>query len=482
MGENEMPRYISVVFCIIAFLAPRAFAAEGKRPNIVYIMTDDQGRWACSTYGNKECRTPNMDRIGREGAVFDNAFVATPVCSPSRLEFFTGLYGTQCAITDWINDTESVNGLGIPQTAITWPQVLQQNGYVTALCGKWHLGGNDEFAPPKHGFSHFYGFRGGGNFPMNPLIEVDMGKKKTIPGPIGDLITTDAINFLEQNKDKPFALCLFFREPHLPYGPMPKEDVEPFKDLDPTVPNDPHLDEKQVKNWTHHYYEAIHCADRNIGRVLDKLDELKLTDNTIVMFTSDHGYNIGQHLVHTKGNATWIVGGMKTSKRPNMWETSIRVPLVVRWPGVVKPGTKIDQTVCNIDSFKTILGMLNVPVPADTKPNGTDYSRILRGESVDWNNDLYGQYDLHNSGLAFMRMVRTPQWKLVRHHMSYEMNELYDLAHDPDETKNLYYDRANQKIRDELQSKLTKWQQSINDPLLKMDAGRPIEIYKAGGE
>jgi uncharacterized sulfatase len=476
--------FLRFFVCIIAatLLSNIVRADAPKRPNLVVIMTDDQAQWACSAYGNKECLTPNMDRIGHEGAIFSNAFVVTPVCSPSRLEFFTGRYGTEGGITDWINFVEADNGMGIPADFTTWPQVLQKAGYTTALVGKWHLGTKDQFHPIKHGFDHFYGFRSGGAKPMDPELETEMSKPQVVKGPIADLLADDAMEWVTKNKDRPFALCLFFREPHQPYGPMPNEDVEALKDLDPTVPNNPHLDPEHVKSLTKHYYEAIHAADRNIGRFLAKLDDLKLTDNTIVIFTSDHGYNVGQHMLHTKGNAAWMAGGIEGPKRPNMFDTSLRVPLMIRWPGTVKPGTTIDQVVLNIDSFPTILGMLDISMPADVKQHGRDFSPIIRGQSIEWNNDYFGQYDLHNGGLAFMRMIRTPKWKLVRFHMCNGLNELYDLEHDPGETKNLYHARSARAMRDELQARLTKWQESINDPVLKLDAGRPIENFFIGGE
>jgi choline-sulfatase len=456
-------------------------ADEPRRPNILFIMTDDQARWSLGVHGNTDSRTPNMDRIGKEGAIFANAFVATPVCSPSRATFFTGRYGTQLGITDWINKPQAEAGVGLSDTDVTWPMVLQRAGYRTALVGKWHLGEKRHNRPRSKGFDHFYGIVGGGEQAMNPRMTID-GEDKRLEGPTPDLTADAAIRFIERTHggagaeaDKPFALCLFFREPHQPYTPVPPEDSAPFEKLDPKTPNVPDfVDAETNKKRYREYYGSIHAADRNIGRVLAKLDELKLADNTIVLFTSDHGYNIGQHGVYTKGNASWISGAKAGPKRPNMFEESIRVPLLVRWPGVVKPGTTIDQMVSNVDTFKTVLGMLNIPVPADApQADGRDFSPLLRGESVpSWREEIYTQYDLHNSGLAFMRMVRTPKWKLVRHHFTSGLDELYDLENDPGEKDNLYNKPAGKAARAELQSKLTAWQKSIDDPILK---GIPAE-------
>jgi uncharacterized sulfatase len=461
-----MLRGFLVAGCL-GLMHPAAAVAADKpaRLNIISIVTDDQGRWGVGAYGNRECRTPHMDRLARDGALFLNAFVPTPVCSPSRATFLTGRYGTQVRITDWIAPIESDAGAGLPADATTWIEVLHRHGYATALIGKWHLGTQPQFHPTRRGFDHFFGFLGGGNTPMDPTLEVN-GKEKKLKGSLPDLLTDDAIDFLKANRSRPFALCLHFRAPHLPYGPVPEQDSAPFKDLDPTVPVVKGVDVAQVKNWTRAYYASIHSVDRNLGRLLAALEELGLSGNTIILFTSDHGYMIGHHGLHTKGNAYWIAGGVQGPKRPNMFEESIRVPLIVRWPGVVRPGTQVKEVVSNIDTFATVLGLLKVPRPEQYRQEGKDFSPLLRGEKIAWRDTVFGQYDLHNSGLAYMRMVRTPRFVLVRHHHANYLDELYDLEADPGQLRNLYNNPKYRPTRDQLQQRLTAWQRSINDPLL----------------
>ena len=440
-------------------------AASASRPNIISIVTDDQARWSVGAYGSQEARTPHIDGLARDGARFDNAFVPTPVCSPSRAAFLTGRYGTQVGITDWISPAEAGRGLGLPASAITWPEVLKREGYATALVGKWHLGEDPAFHPHRRGFDHFFGFLGGGNRPMNPTLE-DNGRPRSLQGSLPDLLVDDAIGFVERHRDRPFAVLLHFRAPHLPYGPVPYEDSAPFETLDPTIPDVPGLDRAQVKRWTRDYYASIHSVDRNIGRLLQAVDTLGLTARTVVLFTSDHGYMIGHHGIHTKGNGVWVAGGVTGPKRPNMFDTALRVPLVVRWPGVVRGGTVIAEPVTALDTFPSVLGMLGIPVPVDAAQQGADFSPLLRGQQVAWRDTVFGQYDLHHSGLAFMRMIRTAQWKLVRHHMADGLDELYDLQQDPDELRNLYRSEAARPVRDQLQMRLTDWQRSIDDPLL----------------
>lgn len=437
-----------------------------RRMNLISIVTDDQSHWSVGAYGNRASRTPNMDRLAREGARFTNAFVASPVCSPSRASFLTGLHSTQIGITDWISPKEAQEGLGLPPETVTWPEVLQRHGYATALIGKWHLGEQPQYHPTKHGYDRFVGFKAGGHSPMNPHLEIDDRIHK-LTGPLPDRLTDHAVQFVEENRSRPFALSLHFRASHLPYGPVPEEDSAPFAKLDPAIPDVPEADRERVKNWTREYYASIHSVDRNIGRLLRRLDELGLAKNTIVMFTSDHGYMIGHHNLHTKGNAWFYSGPSAGVKRPNMFEESIRIPLIVRWPGAVKPGRVIPQTVSNLDTYASVLGMLNVPAPEGHRQEGRDFSPLLRGKRVKgWRDALFGQYDLHNGGRANMRMIRTGDWKLVRHYGSEGKDELYHLKTDPGERRNRYGETKYRPVRDRLQKRLTEWMRSLGDPIL----------------
>lgn len=455
---------------IAAFVASGMTQAASERFNLVSIVTDDQAAWSVGAYGNRESRTPNMDRLAREGARFLNAFVCTPVCSPSRASFLTGRYGTQLGITDYIAPSEAEAGVGLPAGTPTWPAVLQKHGYKTGLVGKWHLGTKPHHHPRHFGFDFFHGSLRGSFEPMNPTLEVD-GKPTKLVGPASDLVTDAAIGFLEANRGRPFALLLHFREPHTPYGPMPRQDTAPFDKLDPAVPQTRGADVAQVRQWTREYYSAVHAVDRNLGRLLTRLDELNLSAKTIVLFTSDHGYNIGHHGIHTKGNGWWIAGGVQGPKRPNMFDTSLRVPLIVRWPGVVKPGTEIPETVSNLDTFATVLGMLDIAPPPEWGQEGMDCSPLLRGQKLPVRDAIFGQYDLHNDGLAYMRMIRTERWKLVRHYRANGLDELYDLEADPGETRNLYGNARQRVQRDALQERLTNWLRTINDPIVREAGG-----------
>lgn len=454
---------------LLALLAANAVAGE-RKANLIFVVTDDQAQWAVGAYGNREVKTPNMDRLAREGVLFRNAMCATPVCSPSRAAFLTGRYGTQVGITDWIAPKEAQAGVGLPGDVVTWMQVLQRAGYATGLVGKWHLGEQANQHPTRRGFDFFMGFLGGGNTPMDPTLEVD-GKTKKFTGPLPDHLTDAALGFVGKNRERPFALMLNFREPHAPYAPVPAEDSAPFKALDVTIPDFPGLDVRQVKKLTTEYYASIHAVDRNLGRLLETLERLGLLENTIVLFTSDHGYMIGHHGLWHKGNGQWIAGPNRGIQRGNMYDLALRVPLLVRGPGVAKRGMQLDQLVCNIDTFATVLGLLKVPAPADYRQEGKDFSPLLRGEKIAWRDAHFSQFDIHNglgkASPSSMRSVRTAKYHLVRQYNKNHPDELFDLAADPGEMKNLYDEPAHREVRDGLQARLDAWMRSIDDPVTK---------------
>lgn len=482
MGFPKRAGMLVGVMLVLGRLGPQVRAAEGPpRPNVVFLYTDDQARWAMGAYGNREIRTPNLDRLAREGARFANAFTATPVCSPSRASMFTSRYPTQFGISDWI-DPQSEPDIGLAPSAIVWPELLKANGYATALLGKWHLGTRPEFHPTRQGYDRFFGFLGGGNRPVDPQLEVD-GTVTSLKGSLPDLLVDQGIRFVESNRDRPFLLSIHFRAPHAPYAPVPGQDSAQYQDLDPTIPDFPGLPRQRVKTLTREYYASVSSVDRNVGRLLQTLEALGLSGRTIVVFTSDHGYMIGQHGLWHKGNATWIAEGKK-GRRPNMFEYSIRVPLLVRWPGVVAPGTTIDRVVSNLDLFPSVLEMTGLGVPDNLRISGRSFVPLLRNprdSSIARHDTHYGQYDMHNGKIARMRMIRTPEWKLVRHYEPDGDDELYHLAADPEETENLAGSAAHRDREAELTERLNRWMASIDDPLAGKPSTRELRAGSASG-
>ena len=464
----------------LASCATHLVAAPPTRPNIVFIYTDDQAPRAVAAAGDKRFITPHIDSIFHQGAHLTNAFVTTPVCSPSRLGLISSRYGSELGVTDWINP-RAEQSLGLAEKTATWPRLLAEAGYRTALVGKWHLGTMDRYHPTRFGYHEFMGIRTGGCPPKGARLEMLDGTVKQVDGYTCDVFTDHALDFIrrQHTRPHPFAISLHFRAPHAAWLPVRPEDWAPFKDLDPEIPKTIYddIDVPKVKKWTREYLAAVKSVDRNVGRVLALLDELKLAQQTVVIFTSDHGYNLGDHGTWFKGNAHWVRKPLPPKKwknipprrRPNMWDTSLKVPCAIRWPGVIKPGTRITQTISNLDWFPTLLAMAQVKLPPSITIRGRDFTPLLSGRVVPWNNDLYAEYSMHHGATTHMRVWRTPHWKYMKDFASPGREELYDLTRDPGENRNLADSTRPEHVR--IKTRLA--QQILKRMTLLKDPARP---------
>ncbi len=427
---------------VLMILAANLTAAD--RPNILFILTDDQAPWALGLSGHPHASTPHMDKLFRRGAYLQNSYTVTPVCSPSRASLMLSRYGSELGVTDWLHPgREALYGVD-PET-IMWPEVLQKAGYQTGLVGKWHLGLLDKHHPTANGYDYFMGFRGGGASTSDPVLEKD-GQESSYVGLTTDILTREAMEFLEQGRNKPFLLSLHYRAPHTRWLPVAPADWAPFEGLNPIIPNPqfPYLDVERVKRMTREYLASTKGVDRNVGQILRKLEELSLTDNTVIVFTSDHGYNMGELGVWHKGNGHYALtqnppatANIPDGQRPNMWDRSIRVPTAIVWPGKIKQGTVIKKTVSNLDWYPTMVAIAGAELPEGVIVRGRNLVPLLEGEAGNWDDSLYGEYSTHHQTFTHMRMLRTNRWKLVRDFRNPERDELYDLAGDPGETTNL---------------------------------------------
>lgn len=444
-----------------------------EKPNILFIYTDDQAAWTLGTYGNKQAYTPNIDRLAFEGVTMENAFSVTPVCSPARASLLTSRYGSEIGITDFIvmpgHRLEKVAdiGLGLEQGISTFPKLLSDGGYKTALIGKWHIGSKEQHHPTMHGYDEFMGFLHGGAEVENPVFEVN-GINVQFEGLTVDVLTDLAIEFLNKQKanNQTFFLSLHYRSPHGPWRPVADEDDLPYLDVELEIahPDFPNLHISKVRNNMRNYLASVSGVDRNVGRLLSKLNELGLKENTIVIFSSDDGYNIGHNgLASGKGNAIWaleplppILPDIEQRYRPNLYDNSLKVPLIIRWPGVTISGSRVTETVTELDWYPTILSMANIEVPDSVKIHGRDFTPLLRGEKIEWNNDLYAEYSMINYAFADMKAYRTPEWKLIIDNNNRARDELYDLINDPEETHNIINDPSSRirSIKNMLTEKL----------------------------
>lgn len=473
---SRMTRLVhSTLLLIVAVIASRT-AGAAERPNVLFIFCDDLAPWALGVAGHPHAKTPHLDKLFRDGAYLVNSFTVTPVCSPSRAALVTSRYGSEVGITDYIQP-EREPDLGLDPKHVIWPQVFSSGGYRTALIGKWHLGTRDEFHPTKFGYQHFMGFRGGGNTPMNPTLEI-AGKTTPLTGCLADIVTDEAIAVVGRDDPRPFLISLHFREPHRPYVPTTEEDWALFRDLDPKIPNPdyPKLDVAAVKKATREYLASVHSIDRNVGRLLAELDRRKLADKTVVIFTSDHGYNIGHNGVWHKGNGHWLLtepppGTTNVPKgmRPNMYDNSLRVPAAIRWPGVIRPGTVVKETLTILDWYPTLAAIAGLELPKGGVIRGRNFVPLLKGAKIGWDNDLYAEYSVHHNAKTHMRAWRTPEWKLVRDFLNAGRDELYNLKDDPAETTNLITSETPvaRAAAEALHEKIIARMNEIDDPVLK---------------
>ena len=438
-------------------------------PNIIFIYTDDQADWGLGRSGNTQIYTPNLDRLASEGAYLPNAFVTTPVCSPARVSLMTSQYASEHNVLDFIPqighrlydpDVE----IGLSPESITFPEVLRDAGYRTGLVGKWHVGiwteeGSKKYHPTNHGYDYFMGLKGGGTSPVDPPLEVD-GKMQQFKGLTTDILTDYAMEFIRNTDDRPFLLSLHYRAPHAKWLPVADEDWAPYEMLDPKIPNPnyPDLDIEKVKRKMKEYMASISGVDRNVGRILALLEVMGLEEETIVVFTSDHGYNMGHNGIEHKGNGYWILntevpaqGNLAKNSRPNLYDNSLKVPAIIKWPGVTKPGLVIEENFTSLDWYPTIVEMAGTVLPKEQPIRGRSLVPLLNAENIIWNNDIYSEYSMINYSNAYMRSYRTPKWKLVRDFLNPERDELYHISLDPEENVNLIHD-SRQEIRETIEN------------------------------
>ena len=458
-----------------------AGAASGRGPNILLIDADDHAQWALGAYGNKEIHTPNMDRLAREGMRFTQAFTK-PVCSPSRAMMLTGQYSHRVGIPDYIPFGNPVYvDMGLPADTTTIAKVLKDAGYRTGLVGKWHLGYGEKYYPTLFGFDLAEGYRYVEKGPrpdrLGPVpIVIDNRKWPRFRSDVRltDVLTDRAIRFVRDNRGTPFFLFLNYYRPHLPWLPVPEEDMAHYQGKKLTIPDmqrfpEVAVDEEPLQEMYRQYYANISSVDRNLGRLLAELETLGLQGDTVVLFVGDNGFNVGQHGLLGKGNAR-ILGTKR--RRPNMFDRSVLVPLIVRWPGVVRPGSTSDALVSTIDFFPTFADMARTKPTESLQLDGASMMPLLREKSgAPWRDAYCDTYDMTFLDEARMRMIRTDEWKLVLYcnadtpsAPNQKRHELFHLTDDPEELSNLYGKESAKPIQEQLEARLRAWMRETGVP------------------
>jgi len=432
-------------------------------PNIIFILVDDM-RWdELSLTGHPFAKTPNLDRLGHEGVIFRNAFVCTPLCSPSRASFLTGQYPH----AHWIINNDR-NGLSfISHTLVTFPQVLRKAGYETAFIGKWHMGDDDTRRP---GFDYWISFRGQGLF-IDPVVNVN-GHREQCTGYVTDLLNRWAEEFVEKEHRKPFLLYLSHKAVHKPFLP-----AERHKDLysgeqyiRPKSADDdlhgkplltrevPPVDIKRIPGATVEpaeprygrgnsqqdvYLDHLRClasVDDGVGMLLSALERTGQLDNTLIIFTSDNGLLLGEH------------GLFMTKRVP--YEESLRIPLIMRFPRLLEPGSERDQMVLNIDIAPTLYDLAGAVAPI--RIHGKSLLPVLRNRDAELRNDFLAEYFLEQVAPRYTdwQAVRSDRWKYVHYPDLEGMDELYNLKDDPYEMNNLIRSPNLQTTRWEMEQRL----------------------------
>jgi arylsulfatase A-like enzyme len=444
-----------------------------QRPNILFIMTDDHAAHALSCYGSKINQTPNLDKLAAQGARFTNAFVTNALCGPSRACVLTGKYNHLNGFKD--NSPKTT----FDATQQTYPKLLKAAGYQTAVIGKWHLNSDPT------GFDHWSILPGQGRY-QDPVFRTN-GQREVIKGYVTDVITDKAIDWLKnRKKDQPFMLMYHHKAPHREWEPDAKHATL-YDDKDMPLPEtfwdtyenrgtaaktqdmsiaktltkkdlkiDPPagLEGKALVEWKYQrfikdYCRTIASVDDNVGRVMEFLDHNGLADNTIVVYTSDNGFFLGDH--------GWF------DKR-FMYEQSMRVPLIVRHPGKIRAGVVTDALTVNVDHAPTFLDYAGVKIPADVQ--GRTLRPILETGTPpdDWRTSVYYHYyefpQPHHVHPHYG--VRTADHKLIFFPTLNEW-EMYDLRADPNEMRNVYLQPAYSEVREKMTAELSRVRKELND-------------------
>lgn len=373
--RSNKPSTRKPLLTLFFFLTLLYVGAKEKKPNIIFILTDDQGYGDLSCMGSKDIATPNIDRLATEGKKFTDFYVHNR-CSPTRLAFMTGSHASRAGYNKVIYKHSFV---GINSEEVTTPELLKKGGYQTGIVGKWHLGEWEKFNPIKHGFDYFYGFMDAGNkkyaiYENEKLIEeITGGKTDGIHSP---KLLNAGINFIKSNKDKPFFLYYASPLPHTKWLPMDK-----FKG--------------SSKQGT--YGDVIQEIDWQVGALLDILDELKLTENTLVIYASDNGPQL-----NAKGHGS--AGPLRDGKWSN-FEGGVRVPCLMRWPGKIKAGSVNSEITGIIDLLPTFSEIAGVERPRDIVIDGKSILPYMKGEKL--------KKPIHDTFIVPGSTVRYKHWKLA---------------------------------------------------------------------
>lgn len=431
------------------------------RPNFLFIYTDDQ-RWDAMSVVQREqgerarfpwFQTPHMDRLASEGVRFRNAFVCSSLCSPSRAAFLTGRYNHLNGVAN--------NHTPFPPQSVTWATELRKAGYTTGYVGKWHMGGQNGKRP---GFDYSASFVGQGRYVDCP-IEIN-GVSSPSKGWVDDVSTDFAVDFIKQNTGKPWSLIVGFKAAHGPFNPPERARerfagavARPVPNLaSPAIYNTgpnamrpnavrPNAANNAARPLNLNYFRCLSAVDDNLGKLLAALDELGLAENTVVVFSSDNGFYLGEHALGDKRSA---------------YEESMRVPLLVRFPRLAAKGKFVDEMALNTDLAPTFLDFAGVPAPKEMQ--GRSWRPLLEGRAVaDWRKAFFYEYFFERPfKIPTVLAVHTENAKLIKYPGHGAWTELFDLRNDPYETRNLAGDPAHRNLLAQLEAEFARQSKAVD--------------------
>jgi arylsulfatase A-like enzyme len=474
MMKTDLNRIVlGLIWGLMSFrlIASAQDPGAARPPNIVFILTDDLGWGDPAIQGHPYMQTPCMDALARQGTLFRQFYVASPICSCSRVAFMTGHYPSRHHFTAQLDDHKANAARGMPDwldtNVITITALLKKAGYATAHFGKWHIGGGPGSAPGA---------------PTPADYGIDVSKTDVSAGPhlkppkpdryfrahSTEYMDVEAIRFMKANRDRPFYINFWTLLPHAVLDPTP-DQLKVYEDLNPD-PENPAFKgpfrsylkhAPNLKSQMQVYCASVTGLDAGIGLLLKAIDDLGLASNTIVVFSSDNGPE-DYHFSKATNAGVGSPGPFNGRKR-SLYEGGIRTPLVVRWPGHVPPGRiDTDSVISAVDYLPTICRLAGVALPPDLSPDGEDVSEILMGASRPRTKPLYFQWLWNVLGnqtyLAPELAVRDGQWKLFMYPDRTEA-ELYDMSSDSTETVNIAANHP--EVVSRLSDELSQWESTL---------------------
>ena len=449
---------IGIPICLLNAVMALAQETAVERPNVVLIITDDAGYGDLGSYGATDLQTPNIDRLASEGVRFTDFYANGATCTPTRVALMTGRYQQRLG-----GQLEGPLGgrttSGLPVTGRSLPQLLQDNGYATALTGKWHLGLEPQFHPQAHGFTYFFGFL---SAYMDYYTHIGQNRIPDLwenttpvdsPAYLTDLITERSVGFIEANREGPFFLEVAFNAPHWPYQVPDAPSV--------ARDNARHLGPGDEDTSTRADYIAmVERVDQGVGRILATLEAAGLAENTLVVFTNDNG---GEWLSR---NAPLF------HRKQTIWEGGIRVPAIMRWPGRIPADRTTSQVGITMDLTATILAATNTPVPEEANLDGIDLIPLIQESAEGVERTLFWRV----GGFWRQRAVRRGNWKLL---VDGTALMLFDLGQDLGERMDLARTQTN--LVADLRGLIRDWEDEVNAEAELLNPTDPGTESPAGG-